>query len=124
MTPFQWITVSLLGVLALREVIPYFTSRRSSYIRLLRLVVWVLAAVAIATPNVVQRIATLVGIGRGADIILYGFVLCFLFTSFYFYSRTVRLQRQITLLVRHLAIQEAQQGGNSSQGSNPPTSLE
>ena len=31
-------------------------------------------------------------------------------TAFHFYSRTVRLQRQLTQVVRHIALQEARRG--------------
>jgi hypothetical protein len=62
----------------------------------------------------VQQLATAIGIGRGADVVLYLFVLAFLATAFYFYSRTVQLQRQVTQLVRHIAIQEARRGTSDS----------
>jgi hypothetical protein len=55
--------------------------------------------------------ATAVGIGRGADAVLYLFVFAFLVTAFYFYARQVKLQRQVTELVRHIAIHEARRGG-------------
>jgi hypothetical protein len=40
-------------------------------------------------------------------LVLYLFALAFVVVSFYFYSRYVRLQRQITDLIRYTAIQNA-----------------
>ncbi|MGL4421078.1 MAG: DUF2304 family protein [Gemmataceae bacterium] len=51
----------------------------------------------------------MMGIGRGADAILYGFVLAFLWVSFWQYSQYLRLQRDLTQVVRYVAIQEARQ---------------
>jgi small membrane protein len=79
-------------------------------LRLLRAAVWAVAAVAIANPEVPQAVANRIGIGRGADLVLYLFVLAFLGVSFYFYSGYIRLQGQLTEVVRHLAIQDARRG--------------
>jgi hypothetical protein len=73
----------------------------------LRCAAWVAAAVAITVPNIVQRVAEVLGIGRGADVVLYLFVLAFLWSSFFFYSRCLRLEREITELTRHIAIRDA-----------------
>jgi hypothetical protein len=110
---FQWLTISVLGALLLWEC----TSRRrrtpSTGIWLFRCAIWIAAGLAIAFPDATTNLAHKIGIGRGADVVLYFFVLAFLFTSFYFYSRMVHLQREITQLVRHLAIQEAQRGAEA-----------
>jgi hypothetical protein len=55
------------------------------------------------------RIAKAIGIERGTDLVFYMFALAFLGTSFYFYSRLIKMQRQITELIRHIAIKEAEQ---------------
>jgi hypothetical protein len=110
MTPFQVLAVTLLaGALALelRRCWPRPYRRRSW---LWRGAILVTAAVAIVQPALVQRLAVLLGVGRGADAVLYLFVLAFLLVSFYFYARYVRLQRQLTQVVRHLALQEARRG--------------
>jgi len=55
-------------------------------------------------------LADVLGIGRGTDLVFYLFVLAFLGAAFFFYSRLVRMQRQITQLIRDNAIREAQRG--------------
>jgi hypothetical protein len=111
MTIFQWVACSLLGLFLVVEVLRL---RRAALTRpqwAVRFAVWLAALVAIASPDLVTRFANAIGIGRGADVVLYLFVLAFLASAFFFYSSQVRLQRQITTLARHLAIAEARKGG-------------
>ena len=107
MSGFQILAVAVLGGLLLRDLWRWSRSGASAVVRLLRCTVWVAAGVAIAVPNIVQRVAEWLGIGRGADVVLYLFVLAFLWVSFFFYSRCLRLEREITELTRHIAIRDA-----------------
>lgn len=110
MTPFQWIAISFIICAAGYELVNIRQQRAVRLVGLFRGVIWFAAALAILFPNQIGRLATLIGIGRGADVILYSFVLVFLAITFYFYSRYLRLQRQITDIVRYLAILEATRG--------------
>ena len=65
------------------------------------------AAAAIYNPHLTSMAAGAVGITRGTDLVLYVFVLAFLAVSFTFYARSLRLERQLTDVIRHVAIQEA-----------------
>lgn len=107
MNVFQWTVISGLAALLLWELVNLWRGPTAPGFWLLRCVVWLAAAVTVARPSLVQAMASAIGIGRGTDALLYLFVLTFLGTSFYFYSRYVQLQRQLTEVVRHLAIQEA-----------------
>ncbi len=111
MTLFQGIALTFLGILLLWEVYWFLRGWVLRGPWVVRCLVWVGAACAIAFPEVAQDLALALGITRGADLILYVFALGFLGVSFYFYSRFVRLQRQLTEMVRHVAIREARQGG-------------
>jgi len=118
MNLFQWLTLPVVIGLLLWEL---FDRRRRQVSRafwLTRCAVWIAAGVAIYRPGLVQDVATAIGIGRGADVVLYLFVLLFVASSFYFYWQKVILQRQITLLVRHLAIGEARRGGDLPGGGH------
>ena len=113
---FQWLTLPVVIGVLLWELFGRRRRADSPGFRLIRCVVWIAAAVTIANPAIIQRLATAIGIGRGVDVIVYLFALLFLASTFYFYSQKVLLQRQITQLVRHLAIREARHGGGPSQG--------
>src|SRR5262245_45616081 len=111
MNTFQWVTLTCVGLVLLREVLSFGRGSVSRGLRLFRVGAAVLVGVAIANPRLPQHLATAVGIDRGADLVFYCFVLAFLVVSFYFYSRYVRLQRQLTEVVRHIAIRESTRGG-------------
>ena len=110
MTPFQWICIACLGSLTLIELARMFWGRGSKRNTLLRGCVWLTALIAIAMPHLASDIAHLVGISRGADLVLYILCLTFLMTTFFMYSRYIRLRNEMTLLVRHVAIREARHG--------------
>ena len=107
MSLFQILAIVVLGGLFLRDLKNWSRSPASLVGRALRLGVWLGAVVTIAAPWLVQDVAYLLGIGRGADVVLYLFVLAFLWVSFFLYTRCLRLEREITALTRHLAIREA-----------------
>lgn len=109
MNLFQWLTVPPLAALALFDLSRALVRRpRFRPDLLVRAAVWAAGAVAIYDPLITVRIAKSIGIERGTDLVVYLFALAFLGTSFFFYSRLVRMQRQITELVRHIAIREAE----------------
>jgi hypothetical protein len=115
MTLFQWVTLPTLGVLLLWEVVGLLRSRANWRVRGLRALVWGGAAVAIAHPEAVQWVGSQLGIGRGADLVLYLSVLAFLGVSFFFYSRYVRIERRLTEVVRQMALRDPRRGE-----SDPP----
>ena len=110
MTLFQVLALTFLGGLLAWEVVWFARGKVLRGPWVVRCVVWLAAAAAIASPDMTSRIAQVLGIRRGADLIVYLFALAFLGVSFYFYSRQVRLQRQLTEVVRHLALSEARRG--------------
>ena len=115
MNGFQWLTCTLLGAALIRDLVP---RRRSSpaTLRIARILVWIAAIAAIVDPLGVTRFANLLGIGRGADIVLYGFVLAFVVVTFYFYAQQLRLRRELSALASHIALMEAARG----RGDAPP----
>jgi hypothetical protein len=119
LTPFQIMALVVLGAAVAAELIQHFRQPGARRMWLFRSAVWVAAAVAIAWPRIVTEIAWTIGIGRGADVILYVFVLAFLGTSFYWYYRHAQTQRQLTEVIRHLAIQEARRPPNPPPPSMP-----
>jgi hypothetical protein len=125
MTPFQWLSLGVLGLLWLREVVRLRQGRGARAVGLLRAFVWAGAAVAIALPDLTNRVALAVGIGRGADVVLYVFVLVFLGAAFFLYARLAQVQQQLTLLVRHLALRDPQPPGDpqlpSFSSAEPPS---
>jgi hypothetical protein len=62
------------------------------------------AIAAVLFPDALTWVANLVGVHRGTDLLLYGSIVVFLFTTFAAYQRIHHLEGQITLLARELAL--------------------
>ncbi|MGI5952278.1 MAG: DUF2304 domain-containing protein [Brooklawnia sp.] len=78
-------------------------------IRRLTYGVLLLAAIlAVIFPEWLTRLARLVGVGRGSDLLLYGMVLIFISHSLASKSRHAENDQRLTRLARHVAIQEAE----------------
>jgi len=78
---------------------------------------WTLAIGLIASPGISTRIAQSVGIGRGVDFVTYSLLVTFLWAHYQHYLRYKRVENEVTLLVRELAIAQA----SRPQGGPAPT---
>lgn len=87
--------------------------------RLTTLAFVVLAVAAIATPSLTTRLAHLVGVGRGADLLLYALVVAFLISILSEFRRNTRLERQITQLARRVALDGAPDPGSAPPVTSP-----
>jgi hypothetical protein len=105
MTLFQWLCSGLMSALVLMEVILQLTGRTRRIISSLRAAVWLLALFLILVPSATNRMAVILSIGRGADVILYLTVISFLLSFFYLLHAVEAQREQITLLVRRIALQ-------------------
>jgi hypothetical protein len=83
----------------------YLVKLRSDALdRILSIITIVIGIVIVIHPNLATRIANLIGIGRGTDLLLYLFILASLF---YVTSSATRLRQnrnQMTKIVRSIAI--------------------
>jgi hypothetical protein len=64
--------------------------------------------IAVIFPELTNDIANFVGVGRGADLINYVVEVVVLFVLLHYYTKFVELQRQLTDVVRELAILRAE----------------
>ncbi|KRE57117.1 DUF2304 domain-containing protein [Phycicoccus sp. Soil748] len=100
----------LLIVVVIAVVARLFRSRgaRAQAIRRLGLLLFAaFAVVSILFPSVWNRIAQLVGVGRGTDMVLYALVVAFLSFTVTTYLRFRDLETRYTKLARRLALDEA-----------------
>lgn len=77
--------------------------------RLLILAFAVFAVAAVLFPGVLTNVAHLVGVGRGADLLLYATVLVLLGFLALQEARTKAAEKRTTYLARRLALDEAEQ---------------
>lgn len=65
-------------------------------------------AVAVVFPELTNKVAHFAGVGRGADLIAYLVTVLVLFVLLHYYTKFVGLERQLTEVVRELAILRAE----------------
>ena len=116
---FQWILLSFIVLLLICELVSVFRGKVNRGLWTLRVGTWILIGLAISNPEHLTKAANTLGIERGADLVSYVGLVTFAIISLALYGRTVRLQRQITELSRHVAIRRAEPPAfNKPQGSD------
>lgn len=103
--PIQWI---LLGGIGLSLVLAVAVLKNQLLGRLFFISQFVLGMVFVLVPDLSSRLARLVGIGRGTDLILYLFIVFCYLGGLSILAKFRRLERNQTQLVRTLAIDSAQ----------------
>ena len=104
--------VQLLLIAGLAAVVLSFLRNRNT-VRIqagkkLLFALFVLACIAsVANPEMLTSVANSVGVGRGADLVLYGLVVAFAFVSLNTYLKFKDMEAKMTVLARQLAIAQA-----------------
>jgi len=104
------IKLLLLGALA-AATYTLMHGRRTALTLLVRRAIALLAilvgAVAVLFPDLVTQVAHAVGVGRGADLLLYLLCVTFLFTTIGLHMRLAAMHDRFVELSRRLALSEA-----------------
>lgn len=103
------------GVLVLRDSVPGHNLLR----RIGGLAVVVLAIVAVLWPMLTTYVANAVGVGRGTDLVLYVFVMVFIYNAVATTQRMHKLEHQVTVLTRELAVRGARRPPEAEQDAVP-----
>ncbi len=74
------------------------------------LLIWAIALVAIFYPEETTRIAKLLGIGRGVDIVVYASISILFYLVFRLNVYIENLRTEISRLIREVAIKEVKKG--------------
>ncbi|MFH0874116.1 MAG: DUF2304 domain-containing protein [Candidatus Komeilibacteria bacterium] len=69
-------------------------------------IIWLAVAVVFWWPELTNRLADLLHIGRGADVVTYGAIIVLLYAVFRLFVRLDSLDRSITTLTRELALRD------------------
>lgn len=100
------IKILLITGVALIAVYFFVRLRNSLFDLLLLLVLLGTAVVFILFPELTNRLANKLGVGRGADLVFYTSILLFWFVILKLYARLRKLEQIITTLVRKDALEE------------------
>jgi hypothetical protein len=121
MKPIQLILVLFLLAIA---AVYFLRLRKKTYDRLIVIFFILAGAVLVIMPDWTTAIAQLLGVGRGADLLLYLGLLGLSFVCLLLYSKMRELETALTDLVRSIAIAGArppdQAGDKTSEGQNNP----
>jgi hypothetical protein len=107
MISFQIYGLTLVFALALITLLAIYRNGRWQLTTLLWLLMLLLAGGALLNPDATTMLAQTLGIKRGADLLIYCTALGSLTVFFLLYLKIQRMQREITQLVRELALHEA-----------------
>ncbi len=111
MNTFQIVFISFCAVQAALALRRYLKTRQLTALAFLG--AWVAASALIANPGVSTLIANRVGIGRGVDFVTYFLLITFLWGHYQHYLRYKRVENEVTVLVRELAIARAVRPGDA-----------
>ena len=110
MTSIQGILIACLLMAAILSSVAF---RARLIYRLLAVSLFLVATVFIFSPDLTTVIARSLGVGRGADLLLYVSLIAGVHIALLLYRRTRELERRMTELVRAAAIRDAQLNPNS-----------
>jgi hypothetical protein len=105
-----------LGVLVLRERVP---GQHLALRRLLGVLVAGLAIVAVLWPDLTVVAANAVGVQRGTDLVLYLLVVVFIYNAIASSQRAHRMEQQIIVLTRELALRDRREQGADERDARP-----
>jgi small membrane protein len=120
MNLFQGLVLGLLLMLAFATVRAALRGGVRKRIATFWMLIWLGTGVGVLWPRSTVLAARALGIGRGADLVLYCTAFAMLAGFFYIYTRFRRLDRHLTLLVRRLAVEHPLlPSGTQPDGSEP-----
>lgn len=67
---------------------------------------WIVVGIIVVLPEVTSFLASLVGVGRGADLVIYLAIVLIFYIIFQIMVKIERIERNITKIVREVAMKE------------------
>ena len=107
MTVFQGTLIGVFGTLLVLTSVAIARKWLGARVGAIWIALWLVGLVAAAFPDLTTVVANAVGIDRGKDLVLYVATLVMLAGFFSVYLRLRRIRRELTIVVRHLALREA-----------------
>jgi len=111
----QFLLIAALLFLMANFIRSRTTSKTQAYKKLVLVIFIISAIVVVIFPEISTSFAHLLGIGRGADLLLYGLTIVVIFQLLNNYIKDKEEQKRIVVLSRKIAILEAE----AKQRKNP-----
>ena len=78
--------------------------RNDAFDKILIALIFLTGVTFVIFPEWTSKISGLLGVGRGADLLMYLSIICFSYIALLFYSKIKKLENQLSELVRRQAI--------------------
>ncbi|WP_344302264.1 DUF2304 domain-containing protein [Nocardioides bigeumensis] len=117
------VKVALVAAIALAGILALRGSRRAYHKvvwRVLLLLVMLAGGLSVIFPDALTEIANAVGIGRGADLLLYVTAVTFMLVSVSLFRRLSGLERRYVELARQVALTDARLAQPDELGAHTP----
>jgi small membrane protein len=113
--------IRVLLIVALASVLLWFLrSRNATSVRAVKKLLLaglvVFAIVAVVQPELTDTVASWLGVGRGADLLIYAVTVAFLFVTLNGYLKFHELQGRLTTLAREVALLEQRLAPEQDEG--------
>ena len=108
---FQIIIGLIILIILSRVILKYSKNEISKLELLFWLAFWVIILIIVLFPDIINYIANLVGVGRGVDVAIYIALLLIFYIIFKIYTRIDRVEKDMTKLVRKIALIEKDKKG-------------
>lgn len=110
------IAIQIVLIFAIVVVLMRFLSSRNSlqtqaWKKIILMLFALTAIVMVLSPELVNRVANLLGVGRGADLLLYALTVAFIFVQLNNYIKEKEDKKRLVILARKIAISEALNSG-------------
>jgi hypothetical protein len=102
----QYLLVFLLLLIIYRIIIKYKQGLLGSRDLLFWTSFWIVVGIIVIRPEVTSFVADLVGVGRGADLVVYLSIVLIFYIIFQITVKIEKIERNITKIVRTVAMEE------------------
>lgn len=113
----QVVLIAIIAVMLVRLILKMKSREINTSYFIIWLVIWLLAILFIAFPEITSYLANTVGVGRGVDLIIYVSIIVAFYLQFKLLMRIEKIEKDITSITRHLAIKEAEPVNNHNDKS-------
>jgi hypothetical protein len=112
MEPIQIIVV-LISIFAMSRVLLQVRKNTMTVVSaLFWTIIWLMVILAVVFPSTLGHLANLTGVGRGVDVIIYLSIIVLFYMIYRSYVRMENMEREITKLVREIAIIEREKAND------------
>jgi hypothetical protein len=103
----KFVLVAAFSVFAFILIVPAKGARKTAVRRLLLVFVFAAVVATIMFPQLLSGLATVMGVGRGVDLVLYTLVVLFIGNAIAQSAQNRQLQGELTAVARAVAISQA-----------------